>query len=420
MTELERLTFPSADFSRVPYGVFTDPANFEREQERVFRGPVWCYVGLEVEVPNPGDFLVSYLGATQIVLVRDGDGRLGGFVNRCAHRGTQLVRATKGNARDFTCVYHQWSYDLNGNLTGIPFRRGLHGVAGMPADFDMSQHGLRRLRVESYRGVVFATLSPATEPLVDYLDTPMRAVFDRIFARPIEILGYSRQRIPANWKLYLENLRDPYHAGLLHQFSTVYGLFRATEKGGTIMDKKRRHEIHFSVHGSDRAADTADHYTKTTFYDRTQGTLGYPEIFSFIDEPGRGGKASDFMSIFPNAVFQQLANSLATRQVRPRKVDEYDLYWTYFGYADDPPAIRAKRLEQANLVGPAGFSSMEDGEVGALVQRGVAWEGDAHSIVMMGGVGPIEDQPTTLTEMPIRGFWRFYSELMGLTVEEPR
>ncbi len=58
-----------------------------------------------------------------------------------------------------------------------------------------------------------------------------------------------------------------------------------------------------------------------------------------------------------------------------------------------------------------------DGEVGALVQRGVAWEGDAHSIVMMGGVGPIEDQPTTLTEVPIRGFWRFYSELMGLKVE---
>ena len=66
----------------------------------------------------------------------------------------------RGEARDIICVYHNWSYDLAGNLTGVAFRRGLGGKGGMPAQCRPEAHAPRKLRVEMLAGLVFGTLSP--------------------------------------------------------------------------------------------------------------------------------------------------------------------------------------------------------------------------------------------------------------------
>ena len=163
------------------------------------------------EIPGPGDDKTTYIGDTPVVVIRTDDGGLSAFVNRCAHRGTLLVRDTLGNAKDFTCVYHHWNYDQKGNLIGVPFLRGLKGKGGMPKDFELADHGLRTLGVDAYAGVVFVSFDETVEPLVDYLDAPMREFLDRVLGKPLEILGYTRQRIPGNWKLYFENLHDVYH-----------------------------------------------------------------------------------------------------------------------------------------------------------------------------------------------------------------
>ena len=197
------LTWPADDFSRVPYGVFTQKEIYQREQELIFRGPIWCYLALEAEIPEPGNYKTAFIGDTSVVVCRDQNGELNAFVNRCAHRGTLLVRDLAGSTDDFTCIYHHWCYDLEGNLIGVPFRRGLKGKGGMPADFDMADHGLRRLRVDSYKGVIFCSFSNDAEPLLAYLDSPMLEYIDRLMLRPIEVLGYMRQRIPGNWKLYI-------------------------------------------------------------------------------------------------------------------------------------------------------------------------------------------------------------------------
>ena len=91
--------------------------------------------------------------------------------------------------------------------------------------------------------------------------------------------------------------------------------------------------------------------------------------------------------MFPGFVLQQIHNCLAVRQIVPRGVDAMDLHWTYLGFADDTPDMRALRLKQCNLVGPAGFVSMEDGCVGGFVQRGTATAEDGESVVEMGGAG---------------------------------
>ena len=118
------LTWPAEDYSRVPYRVFTDQDIFEAEQERIWKGPVWNYLALEAEVPKPGDFLVTYVGDTPVVVNRAEDGSIHAWVNRCAHRGTMVVREPRGNRTTHTCVYHHWCYDLKGNLIGVPFQKG--------------------------------------------------------------------------------------------------------------------------------------------------------------------------------------------------------------------------------------------------------------------------------------------------------
>ena len=125
------------------------------------------------------------------------------------------------------------------------------------------------------------------------------------------------------------------------------------------------------------------------------------------------GRILNMMSIFPSVLFQQLSNTLATRQIRPKNPGEFELYWTYFGYEDDDADMTQHRLDQANLVGPGGLISMEDGEAVELVQSAVQREQDKHAMVEIGGMGKIETQKSLVTEVPIRGFYSYYCELMG-------
>src|SRR5947199_3680625 len=150
--------WPALDYSRVPYRLCHDADLYRREQERIFQGPVWNYLGLEAEIANPGDFRATYVGDTPVIVNRDEAGRVRAFVNRCAHRGALVRRELSGNAREHVCLYHQWCYGLDGRLTGIPFRRGIRGKGGLAADFEIGAHGLRRLRGETNNGAIFGPL----------------------------------------------------------------------------------------------------------------------------------------------------------------------------------------------------------------------------------------------------------------------
>lgn len=409
MTEL---VWPKSDYSAVPYRVFVDQEIFEREQERIFRGPVWCYLGLEAEVAKPRDFITTFLGDTSVVVNRDDNGELHAFVNRCAHRGSTLVREPCGQRRVHTCIYHHWCYNLQGQLIGVPFERGIDGKGGMPETFDKNDHRLQMIRLDTYRGVIFGTMSEDVEPLETYLDEPMRRNLDRIFCRPIEVLGYMRQRMTSNWKLYWENVCDPYHAGLLHQFAATSGLFRPTQAGGTVLDRWGRHMINYSLYESDDETDAISRYDDVPEFD-TSLRLKDKSIIEFRDETGERD-AVNVMAIYPGLVAARIVNTLSTRQIRPKSADEFELHWTCFGYVDDDEDLREMRLKQTNILGPAGLIGMEDAESGVLVQRAARRAQEQCSTLQMGGLGPIESQDHQVTEMPIRGVWRNYCKLMDI------
>jgi len=148
----------------------------------------------------------------------------------------------------------------------------------------------------------------------------------RLLERPVMILGYNRQRIRANWKLYAENTRDNYHASLLHEFLMTFGLGRSTQVGGVKMDARHRHNITWAEAESD-TTELAQETYGTARVRRNYLSLKEPELARFRRERADALNIA-ITSVFPSAVFVQISNSLAVRQIRPRGVDEVEIFQT--------------------------------------------------------------------------------------------
>ncbi len=406
--KLPELDWPEEGLTRIPYAVYSDPALHALEQQRVFQGKTWNFVGLAAELPRPGDYTRHYVGETPVVVARDKDGAINVFVNRCPHRGMQFCQKQQGNATSFVCPYHQWSFDLKGRLRGVPLRKGAGGLGGMPPHFDPADHGLARLAVTARNGAIFASFAHDAPPFDEYLGPANLAYFDRIFdGRPLKVLGKQRQRIQCNWKHIVENIRDPYHATLLHTFFVKFRLWRAdqdyvmklNEDGGCAVQYIRK-----------SAAAPAE-VTRETNALHADVELADPRLVESLPEFAE--KSNTMQSIWPNLIVQQTLNSLATRHAVPRGPDEFELHWTFFGYEDDSPEMTACRLRNANLFGPAGLVSADDSEVMIALQRGVASRPQASAVVELGGAGTT-DAEGMVNETMVRGFYKCWRKYMGV------
>lgn len=398
--------------------VYHDAGIFAEEQRRIFRGPVWSYVALEAELEGAFSFKSTFVGDTPVVVTRDADDVLRAWVNRCAHKGALVCRVPRGKVTDgsFVCIYHQWAYDASGDLRGVPFRRGMKGQGGMPKDFDLARHGLQKLRVASLCGMVFVSFDEKAPPLEGFLGDSMCRYIRRVFKRPVRVLGYARQNMRGNWKLYSENSRDGYHGGLLHLFYPTFGIYRPSQESEGQVDEAGFHNA-FTVSKPSQTGGY-ESYQKEANREMSGAAAGVemlrdPSVLAFRPEFD-DDIALLIQSLFPSVVLQQIQNTLATRQIVTRGVAETELVWTYFGYADDDDAMTRHRIRNINLVGPAGYISMEDGEAVELCQQGTAGADGWSSVVAMGGADVVSRvAPIGLDENAVRGFWKGYLALMA-------
>ena len=400
--------FPSNALSEVPFRVYTDPEQYRLEQERIFKGPTWSYLCLAAEIPEPGDWVAPTIGEVAIIVARGPDGAINAFVNRCAHRGNLLCLTEKGHGREITCIYHGWTYDLAGHLTGVAFERGIKRQGGMPPEFRKEEHHLHRLRVAELSGLVFGTFSNEVEDLETYLGPLVVSGVRRVLDRPARIIGRSTQILPNNWKLYAENVKDTYHASILHAFLTTFRINRLSQPGSINIDDSGGN--HFSQAKMDYAAEDAE-YKAAQLRSDTDMKLADNSIIDPIDEYG-DQVSVQILTVFPNMVLQQIRNTIAVRVLRPRGVDKSELDWIHLGFADDDEDMTERRLRHGNLVGPAGYIALEDGCVGGFVQRALQYNDDDAGIVMMGG-HDAQSQTFRASEAAIRGFWKKYRALMG-------
>lgn len=401
--------WPEGGEIRVPYWLFQREDVFQREQENLFQGKIWNYLCLESDIPNAGDYRTTFVSATPVVVTRGKEGDIHAFENRCAHRGSLICLEEQGNsAQGFSCVYHAWSYDLEGTLQGVAFMRGMKGQGGMPPSFKMSDHGPRKLRVATLFGLVFGTFSAETPSLEDYLGETIIARIARVLEnrKPV-VLGRYTQTLPNNWKLYMENVKDSYHASILHLFFTTFQLNRLNYTGGVIVEGGGGHHVSFNQIDTSKSDKQ---YSQQNIRSDSDYKLADPSLLQGFDE-FPDGITLQILTVFPTFVVQQIQNSIAVRQIVPRSAEETDLHWTILGYEDDTPEQRLVRLKQANLIGPAGYISMEDGCIGGFVQRGVKGASDHAAVLEMGG-HDAESSESRVTEAGLRGFWKEYRRHM--------
>ena len=205
---------------RVHRRLYTDPAIFDLEMERIFGGPAWVYLGHESQIKQPGDYFATRLGRKPVVMVRDADRAVRVLHNQCAHRGALVVATEKGNTSEFICCYHGWTYHLDGKLKAVPLNHGY------PSEFDPANPNVAMLqvpRVTSYRGFVFASEAksgPSLEEWLGHMTTSFDDLIDRAPEGEIEVAGgVLKHAFDANWKVYFENLCDAAHPLFVHRSS---------------------------------------------------------------------------------------------------------------------------------------------------------------------------------------------------------
>lgn len=344
--------------------VYTDPAIFEAELERIF-GRTWVFIGHESEVPEPGDFKTDRIGRRPILMTRDLGGSVRVLYNICRHRGATLCRESRGNSRSFSCLYHGWTFGTDGALLGVPLEERM-------VDLDRTDYGLLALaRVQSYRGFVFGSMSGDGPSLEEYLGRVrpyLDVMVERAPERRITALAPIKYDYPGNWKLQIENFSENYHPSVLHQSIFAHraranGLPIPTMKGSAEGSLERTLSYgHAAVDFRGSRSSIHDSYDQD-----------YLRILTERDGPERAERLRDndvHILIYPNLLLHTRLNHY--RVVKPLAVDrtEVDVYPCRLEGA--PATVNARLAHNtANHVSPVGLVQVDDLQAFGWVQDGL-------------------------------------------------
>ncbi len=382
--------------------IFVDPNIYAEEQEKVF-GRAWLMIGHESLVPKPNDFFHTYMGEEPVILTRDGRGELHAFLNICRHRGNRVVRTDLGNAANFACAYHGWTFSNDGALEYVPGEE--EAYYGM---LDRGSLGLIEARLETYAGIVFACWDKNAPPLAEYLGDA-RWCLDVNFNRldnGTEAIGPIKWIEPLNWKAAVDNCSDNYHVPTTHLSTIIV-------QGRRLGIPRLTHEQQFSstnrhlfVNGhsltmrflerDDQARQThgINPSNQEMFEDYYRSTLGEAERRLGALRARRLQLGNH--SLFPNGV-------LGFRLAHPRGPLETE-FWHFVLYEKDMPKDlkTALRRGSANYNGVTGLFEQDDMDNWrGVTQSGlsrVARQYPQHLSMGVGHAGQHPDLPGVVSE----------------------
>ncbi|MCD2179482.1 aromatic ring-hydroxylating oxygenase subunit alpha [Rhizobium sp. C1] len=416
-SDLDALYSPDA---KVATSMYENSDLFNEEMERIFKR-TWVWVAHDSELADKGSFKLSNVGLEPVIVVRDRKGDVNVLVNRCRHRAATVCEVKKGKTSSFQCPYHGWGYGLDGSLRGLPYPEQ-YGE-----DFDKGAHGLKKLRTESYNGMIFATFNDEVEPLVDFLGPEVCRYIDLFMKQgggfPIKVLGEHQFTVPMNWKVQLENTTDAYHFPVVHK-SFMQSLdgdaeeaFKFLDTGkGYVEDLGNGHSVMVMIPERIDLDENLDDPIEERFQPLVQELRdeGYPEdqVKKIVRAVGGAGFN---LNLFPNVSF-----SLAFfRVLTPVNVERTDIRHIALGMDGGPAAANRMRMRlHEHFQGPMGFGSPDDAEVWERVQRGTKGGEDLPILVNR---GLVDEQPGALgprghisAETGMRAAYKMWKRMMSL------
>jgi len=282
-----------------PAQMYTSEHIYQLEKEKIF-SKRWLYVGHTSQLPDPGSYFTITIADQPLLLLKDLDGQLRGFFNVCPHRAGP-VALDAGHCNRLTCLYHAWTFDLKGNLKAMPYMTDAKNLN--PNDF-----GLKAIQVELWDSFIFVNLDPEAPPLATQLGH-LPEQFKRYNFSNLTKVHRIDYDIKANWKLYIENSSESYHAAMVHP---ALELFKTLDR--------------FTF-------ETQSHY--------------YTEYFPFLessDEIQKGFKPGLYIDslnddemqgtsvtvVYPNMVLVTCPNFVLARMINPQGLSETHARFEWF------------------------------------------------------------------------------------------
>ena len=366
----ELLRLVDAEKGLVDRRIFRDQDLYQLELERMF-ARAWNFMCHASQIPNPGDFFMTFIGEDRVLVVRDNDMSFQVLVNSCRHRGNAVCRAEEGHASSFMCTYHGWTYDLKGNLVGVPgFKEVYH------EELDRENWGLiKAAQVDEYRGFVFANMDPEAPDLHEYLGDVGRLSIDFLAQRGniAAVPGVSKYVIPCNWKFAADNTWDYYH-GITHMSAGMSGYMAQRGAARRTISNARsmfvRPQITFlgdyghAIGGPQWVPETQETVSHPAFSEEWRNR---PEAIESMGATGL--KIHGHPHIFPNMWITQFGQ---VSMRLPKGPTSTEIWWWTFIETDIPKdTYRAQLHRSTHTFGAAGMLEQDDGENWGQSTRGM-------------------------------------------------
>lgn len=395
-------------------------AVLDAEKKLIF-DKCWIYAGHESEIPEIGNFKSRNVCGRPIILCRDSQANIRVYLNACRHRAAIVCREPQGTTNNFTCFYHGWSYNIDGELDGVP------GKSSYPACFDQSKLGLAEpAKVDVYKGFIFVSFNPQIETLEDYLAGAKEyidLIVDQSPSGQMQVLeGTQEYDMKANWKLLVENSFDDYHLMTTHSTWLNY-----MKRSGVEIKKPERGHL-MPAHGIGRALGNGHAVIdNVNFRGRPvakwiplYGEEVKPEIEKIREElftrlgDARATRVADTnrnLVVFPNLVLND-GSAITIRTFFPEEPGRMHVTAWALGPKEESILARSVRLDSfLTFYGPGGFATPDDVEALESVQKGMSTFQEVEWSIMSRGMAKEGEQLNT-DELHLRAFWLRWQELM--------
>jgi choline monooxygenase len=326
----------------LPGWCYTSPRFYQRERERIFFR-YWNCVGHQSRVPQPGSYLAFDFMGVPLIVMRGADREIRAFVNSCPHRGSQIIEPGEGSCTRLQCPYHNWTFALDGSLFATP-------MFEESAVFKKADHGLKRIKLELWAGLMWINLDPDSPSLLAHLgDLPARTAAWR--AEEMVCAYRARYPVEANWKLYLENFSDGYHVPFVHK-STLNRKY---------VSRRDFHDPRVNI------GNYLMHYTR---FEGTRGVIDDGKPLPEIDMAAEHKTGTFFPSVHANCMMGFAIDSVSATEVYPEGPEHTTLVTSFMvpkssAALPDFAEIIAKYRENAQVV------RAEDVRAAELQQQGL-------------------------------------------------